>query len=110
MHDGLGSVRELMQNQAVKKSYDYYAFGEVFSETGTQVTNRYKFTGREWDEESLTYYYRARYDNPYIGRFLSADPMGYDAGINLYTYVHNNPINYIDHYGLLDDDIHTGSV
>jgi len=61
--------------------------------------NRYTYTAREWDSESANYYYRARYNNPSIGRFLSADPIGYVAGINLYSYVWNNPIRYVDATG-----------
>ena len=58
------------------------------------------FTGREYDSEVGLYYYRARYYKPQIGRFLQTDPIGYYAGLNLYAYVGNNPLNWIDPYGL----------
>jgi RHS repeat-associated protein len=59
-------------------------------------------TSREWDNESQTIHHRYRNNDPRIGRFLSADPMGYDGGINLYSYVKNNPVNRIDPRGLQD--------
>jgi RHS repeat-associated protein len=58
------------------------------------------FTGREYDAETGLYYYRARYYSPALGRFLQRDPVGYTAGINLYTYCANNPINFMDPRGL----------
>lgn len=48
----------------------------------------------------MLYYYRARYYDPTIGRFLSEDPIGFNGGINLYTYVGNRPVNFIDPFGL----------
>jgi len=62
----------------------------------------YAFTGREWDPETRLYYYRARYYDPKIGRFISEDPLGWIGGINLYRYVRNNPANLIDLFGLYD--------
>ena len=64
------------------------------------VGNRFLFTGRESEQETGLYYYRARYYNPAIGRFLQRDPVGYTAGINLYSYVDNNPLNWVDPFGL----------
>jgi len=58
------------------------------------------FTDRRWDEETGIYYYRARYYDPTIGRFLSQDPLGMVDGPNLYAYVLNNPINFVDPLGL----------
>ena len=60
----------------------------------------YTYTAREWDSESATYYYRARQYNPSIGRFIARDSIGYEGGINLYTYVNSNPVNYVDPVGL----------
>ena len=59
------------------------------------------FTGCEFDSESELYYYRARYYDPALGRFLSADPIGF-AGqdTNFYRYVENNPLNRTDPSGL----------
>jgi RHS repeat-associated protein len=64
------------------------------------TTSGHAFTGREWDAETGLYYYRARYYDPKIGRFLSEDPIGLLGGINLYAYVGNNPCNLKDPFGL----------
>jgi len=59
----------------------------------SQVGNIFGFTGREFDSESHLYYYRARYYDPALGRFLSADPIGFGGGdSNFYRYVQNRAI------------------
>ncbi len=62
------------------------------------------FTGREWDPETGLYYYRARYYDPKIGRFISEDPLPLRARkpreLDAYAYVANNPVNYSDPTGL----------
>jgi len=57
------------------------------------------YTSREYDAETGLYFYRARYYDPTIGRFISADPIGFSGGINFYGYVMGNPINAIDPSG-----------
>jgi RHS repeat-associated protein len=57
------------------------------------------FTGRRFDIETGLYYYRARYYNPHIGRFMQTDPVGYGAGINWYLYCGNNPLSWVDSTG-----------
>lgn len=57
------------------------------------------FTGREWDPEIGLYYYRARYYGPAVGRFPSEDPIGWWGSGSLYSYVDNNPVNFIDPRG-----------
>jgi RHS repeat-associated protein len=75
----------------------YDAWGRV--ESGAPPT--FGFTGREWDAETGLYYYRARYYDPVIGRFLSEDPIDFDgAGLNFYAYVGGNPATLSDPLGL----------
>ena len=68
------------------------------------IGNPYMFTGRRFDLETGLYYYRARYYNPYIGRFLQTDPIGYSDGINWYNYCSSNPLNCLDPSGCISGD------
>jgi len=72
---------------------------DVTSSTSS-VGNPYMFTGRRYDSQIDKYYYRARYYDADTGRFLSPDPIGYYDSMNLYQYVTNNPLNWIDPWGL----------
>ncbi|MBI9019300.1 MAG: hypothetical protein JEZ07_18765 [Phycisphaerae bacterium] len=62
--------------------------------------NPYMFTGRRWDDETETYYYRFRNYCPMLGRFMQNDPLGYVDGMNSYAYCGNNPGNWVDPMGL----------
>jgi RHS repeat-associated protein len=96
--DGLGSiVKTTNSSGAAVSTVKYNAFGVL--ESG--VPAPYAFTGREWDPESGLYYYRARYYDPKIGRFLTEDPLGLTDGINRYAYVKNNPVNRKDPSGMI---------
>ena len=61
---------------------------------------KFLYAGREFDQETALYYNRARYYDAGLGRFITADPKGYDAGLNLYRYALNNPLKYRDPSGL----------
>jgi RHS repeat-associated protein len=96
--DGLGSIfRQTSQAGAVVHEYRYDTWGNI--DTGRSEPG-YAFTGREWDPETALYYYRARYYDPSIGRFISEDPIGLAGGLNLYAYVGNDPTNEFDPDGL----------
>ena len=73
------------------QTYEYSVYGHAAAENPNHP-NPYLFPGRRFDVETGLYYYRARYYNPYSGRFSQTNPTGYDDGINLYTYVRNNPV------------------
>jgi RHS repeat-associated protein len=60
----------------------------------------YAFTGREWDSNAGLYYYRARYYDPKLGRFISEDPIGFLGGFNFFTDVGNDPTSQLDPDGL----------
>lgn len=98
--DGLGTVTDLTDSTgATAKSYSYDAYGKILESPGT-LDQPYTYTGREFDSESGLYCLRARYYDPMVGRFLQADPLGIAAGVNLYSYVSNHPLNLIDPSGL----------
>ncbi|WP_324282070.1 RHS repeat-associated core domain-containing protein [Cyanobacterium aponinum UTEX 3221] len=102
LRDYLGTIRDLVDNSGdVVNHLIYDSYGNVVSETNSAVDSRYRFTGREWDEEIDLYYYRARYYSGETGRFISVDPISFESGTyNLYGYVDNNPVNSKDPSGL----------
>jgi RHS repeat-associated protein len=111
--NSLGSVIAISdKNGNVVRQFKYDPYGQIkaydendiFIEDAFQWQNYFLFTGREYDPETGLYYYRARYYNPNIGRFMSRDPLGYADGLNLYTYVQNNPVNLKDPLGKLIEE------
>ncbi|NEQ42461.1 MAG: RHS repeat-associated core domain-containing protein [Leptolyngbya sp. SIOISBB] len=99
--DHQGSVRDVIDNDGnILNRIVYDSFGQVTSETNPDFDFRFGYTGREQDDATGLMYYRARYYDPAVGRFLSEDPIGFDAGdANLYRYVFNSPTNYTDPTG-----------
>jgi RHS repeat-associated protein len=108
--DDLGSVVAISDASGkIVQRYGYDAWGNLqqssgsFAASGTGLVNTFTFTGREYDDESSLYYYRARTYNPAAGRFLQKDALQGrstdPATQNLYTYVLNNPTRYTDPSG-----------
>jgi len=81
---------------AVANKNLFSAFGEIVTQGGTN----FGFTGQRYDSELGLCYYKRRYYSPKLGRFLQTDPIGFTGeDFNLYTYVVNSPLKYVDPLG-----------
>lgn len=78
---------------------DYKPFGEADVNPNSTVVNNFRFPGQYYDAETGLHYNYHRYYDPSTGRYVTADPIGQDGGINVFTYVENNPINFFDQLG-----------
>jgi len=94
-------VRDIVDDSGTVLNHVVYdAFGGVTSQTDESVVFRYGYTARELDAESGLQYNRARYLDSFTGKFISEDPIGFQAGDpNLYRYVANNSLNFTDPLG-----------
>lgn len=107
LRDALGSTLALTDASGnLQTAYTYDPFGNT-SFAGPTSSNVIQYTGRE-DEGNGLYYYRARYYNPLLGRFVSQDPMGFAAGMNSYRYVGDDPQDGSDPFGLAGGPINLG--
>ena len=99
----LGSASLELDDQAQIISYEEYTpYGSTSYQavrSQTETPKRYRYTGKERDEESGLYYHGARYYAPWLARWTAADPIGITDGANMYGYVSNNPIRLKDPSG-----------
>jgi RHS repeat-associated protein len=107
----LGSAALELSDDAIDISYEeYHPYGSSAYQgmrDRIKVPRRYRYTGKERDEESGLYYHGARYYVPWIGRWIACDPANLVDGLNLYQYVMSNPTRYRDPSGQAtgDDDL-----
>jgi len=99
LKDHLGSVRSVVDNNStVLSAQDYYPYGETIRQFNN---NRYLLTEKERDAESGNDYFGARYYNNKLGVWLQVDPLADEySEWSPYHYVLNNPMRYIDPFGL----------
>jgi RHS repeat-associated protein len=100
IHDPQGNIVALLDNSGeLVEGYRYSVFGET--QTFAEVDNPWRYSSKRYDPETGFIYFGRRYYDPAIGRWTTPDPAGYADGPNLYAYVHNHPLAYIDPDGQL---------
>ena len=96
--DEMGSITHVTDEEGnLLNRYEYDAWGNLTLED-EQVSNRFKYTGEQFDAITQQYYLRARFYNPALARFMQEDTYRGD-GLNLYAYCANNPVRYVDPSG-----------
>ena len=101
--DALNTPRRLIDpaTNAVVWSWDSTAFGVAPPSVETVKFNL-RFPGQVYDDLTKQHYNLNRYYNPELGRYMEADPIGLEGGLNPYAYVGSNPVNAVDPMGLMD--------
>jgi RHS repeat-associated protein len=97
----LGSACLELDHQAQIISYEeYYPYGstsyQAVAQTISPAAKRYRYTGKERDEETGLDYYGARHYAPWLGRWVACDPAGIREGLNLYEFVKLSPATRLD--------------
>ena len=105
--DHLGTIRDLVTHNStthantVANHRNYDAFGNLASETNAAIDQVFGYTGRQFDESTGLQNNLNRWYDPLTGRWISEDPIGFAAGdMNLYRYVANSPLDFVDPEGL----------
>ncbi len=101
LHDIHGNVAMLVSvSDQTCEQYRYTAFGEAKHPIPLS-RNPWRFSSKRLDEETNLVYFGRRYYLSDYGRWLTPDPLGLDAGPNMYAFVSNSPLTHVDLYGLL---------
>jgi RHS repeat-associated protein len=107
-HLGSASL-ELDKDGGLISYEEYYPYGttayQAMNAAAEVSLKRYRYTGKERDEETGFHYHGARYYAAWLGRWISVDPAGMVEGTNLYDYVRENPVGFVDPNGLADEDV-----
>ena len=101
-YDRHGSVRCLTDaGGAAADTYEYDPFGNTTGSTGTYANiNPLQFSTKAYDSDAALNYYGYRFYKPELGRWLNRDPIDNASSSNLYAFVQNGPVNWIDLLGL----------
>lgn len=104
----LGSATQELDDAAQVLSYEeYHPYGSTSyqaARTQIETSKRYRYTGKERDEETGFHYHQARYYAAWLGRWTSTDPVGMKDGANIYRYVSCRPIVLSDPEGTTEGD------
>ena len=93
-----GDICQLLTFQGPAATYRYNAFG-LYAHSGN-IHSPWLFSSQRYDQSTSLYHFDKREYDPHIGRWLTPDPLGFADRLNLYAYVKNNPLIYVDPYGL----------
>lgn len=108
LHDIAHNITHVLDshNCQVVERYEYTAFGEtaIFDAEeqylhSSHINNPWRFAGKRQHASGLVNFGLRFYD-PSLGRWITPDPAGFSDGFNLYSYLHNNPLNAFDRFGL----------
>src|SRR3989339_505335 len=100
IHDLQGNIAALIFIQdGSLEQFSYSAFGEE----NNSSSNPWRFSSKRIDSETGFAYYGRRYYLPSLGRWLTLDPLGLEAGPNLYAFLSNAPLTRFDLYGLIEE-------